>query len=56
MPSEVIKRLLEHQEQDWEGEHEFRNLCEGEVSQEADTPVMALHEGVGHWDEVVAPR
>ena len=52
---EVVDRLLEDQVQDREGQHEVGNLAEGEVSEEPDVPVVALHVGVGHRDEAVAP-
>ena len=55
MPPEVVDRLLVDQVQYGEGQHEVGNLLEVEVSEESDAPVVALHVGVGHRDEVVAP-
>lgn len=52
---EVVNGLLVDQEQNGKGQHEVRDLREREVSQEPIAPVVALHVGVGHRDEVVAP-
>jgi hypothetical protein len=55
VPPEIVDRLLVDQVQNGKRQHEVGNLPEGEVSEQPHVPVVALHVGVRHGDEVVAP-